>query len=410
MASATHANSRPAGRQLALAATLASLGIPAACGGGGGGGGAAQSGITGAEVQKPGGGSTFFVDPNRSGTTTRLQIAEMFWGRIVDVHDFANGDVSPAPKFRDLVINENIQSDSINYLLQTNPITEATRLVILREKGAPSTGSGTFETLLAQAASGLPGILPNNDDGTSAGPFSVVARNSCLVIRFNDCLDDSALAERDLSETVRVVTGYAPSTPFAPRLVFDPNHGAIAQGAFHSTRILIDLTVSEAESATLQVPLPVNTLGLPASLATTNEPNASIHIPTQVDVGSGQFEVLRGLAGGSVAFSLNGPVAAGSPTRDVVRAFRAGNPADTNNGFLLDLNAPEILGSWGLTLSGAAHDPAGRFGFDFIVDVGFSSVCQDLLAAGDIISIGSFFLEVRATSAPPDMDEAFGCG
>ena len=58
----------------------------AACGGDSSGGGGGQSGVTGEEVAKPGGG-TFFVDPNESGSTSRLRIAEMFWARLVDVHD-----------------------------------------------------------------------------------------------------------------------------------------------------------------------------------------------------------------------------------------------------------------------------------------------------------------------------------
>src|SRR5512134_3572400 len=90
-------------------------------GGGGGGSGGGQSGIIGAETSKPGGG-TFFVDPNGSGSKSRLQLSEMFWGRLVDLHDVAaDGSTNPQPVFRDFVVNENIQTDGINYRLETNP-------------------------------------------------------------------------------------------------------------------------------------------------------------------------------------------------------------------------------------------------------------------------------------------------
>src|SRR5262245_46417490 len=40
----------------------------------------------GGELEKPGGG-TFFLDPHHSGTGTVLHLAEMAWGRLVDIHD-----------------------------------------------------------------------------------------------------------------------------------------------------------------------------------------------------------------------------------------------------------------------------------------------------------------------------------
>jgi hypothetical protein len=388
-------------RTATRAGPLGVLCFLAACGSGGGSGGGVSSSV-GDEVAKPGGG-TFFVDPNQGGGATRLGIAEMFWARLVDVHDIeANGVIRLDPVFRDFAINENIQSDGTNYLLETNPITEETRLVILRQKGAPSTGGGTFTELLELATRGLPPIAPKNDDGTAAEPFSFVTRNAGIIVRFDDCLDDDAEAESKLVETVKVLTGYPPVTPFGARVVFDPNHGALTGGVFHSTRVLIDTTVSQTESAEMSVAQPINSLGLPASLTESSQPNVSVRIPTQVDFSSGQFEILTNLAGSPLSSSGNGPNDASSPTFDVVRAMRSGNPTDLNNGFLLDLNAPEIVGNWGMAIEQVSDDPTGTAGLDFVVELRFNSVCQEAPRTGSILSTGERFVEVSAPASAPD--------
>ncbi len=378
--------------------------LAGSCGSGGGGGGSGD--IPGQERPKPGGG-TYFVDPNQGGEATRLHLVEVFWGRLVDVHDVdANGVQQLQPVFRDFTINENVQSDGSNYRIETNPITQKTRLVILRQRGAPDTGSGTFDSLLSQASQGLPPITPKNDDGTSPGPFSFAARNSTLMLRFDDVLSDDEEAELNLVETVRVLTGYPPRTPFSARVLFDPNHGSVVRGAFHSTRVLIDLTVSEAESAGMAVPAPLNSLGLPPSLTTENTPNASLRLPTRTFPGAGQFAILRGLSGVPLSVQENGPVDLGSPTQDVVRALRAGNPADLNNGFLLDLNAPEIVGGWPLRIESVDPDPQGQDGFDFLIGATFSTVCRGAPRVGAVLNIGDSFLEVVQDGAPPDPDGA----
>ncbi len=385
----------------ATASLLTMVGWMTGCGAGGGGGGVGggQSGIIGQEVAKPGGGS-FFVDPNGSGSKSRLQLAEMFWGRLVDVHDIAaNGSPTPQPIYRDFVINENVQTDGFNYRLETNPITQKTRLVILRTRGLPHP-SGTFESLFLGARSNLPPIVPKNDDGSSAPPFSFLARNACLVLRFDDCLDDSSTAEQRIIDTVKVLAGYPPSTPFSSRILFDRNHGAIVGGQFHSTRVLIDLTVSEADAGGMTIPQPINSVGLPASLTTTNQPNVSVHLPTKIDFGSGQFYLLTNLSGAPLSPTRNGPVAK-NPSVDVVRAMRSGNTADTNNGFLLDLNSPEVLGGWPVQVSGVIADPNGQTGFDFILDVQFLTPCQSEMEPGDILAVGGNFVELSELSAAP---------
>src|SRR6185436_20288336 len=228
---------------------------------------------------------------------------------LVDVHDIDDqGRVNLEPIFRDFAINENIQTNE-DYRVETNPITQRTRLVILRRRGAPDSGNGTFDSKLRFAAEGLPAIAPKNPDGSNGDQYPLVTRNSALVLRFDDVLDDSPEAQLDLVETVRTEVGYPPETPFLPRRRFDPNHGAIVSGEFHSTRVLIDLSVSETESDSSNAP--VNAIGLPASRTDTTNPNVAVRIPTRTDFGSGQFQLLRGFSGVPLHPFENGPVDSG---------------------------------------------------------------------------------------------------
>jgi len=365
---------------------------------------AGQVGVPGSEDDKPGGG-TFFVDPNEGGGASRLLIAEMFWGRLVDVHGLnpLTMEAELTPAFADLTINEGFVADGVNYVLETNPVTLKTKLIIQRVKGAPDLGNGTFIDLLRTATASMPPIIPKHDDGSSTEPFSFIARNAVLVIRVNDMLEDSAQTEEDLYSTVRVATGYRPETPFIPRLRFDPNYGGIAQGAFHSTRIIVDMTVSEAEAADTDVPLGVNVIGLPASLTTTGQPNVSVRIPSKEDYGSGQFVILRSINGKPMTTSSNGPVDWTSSTLDLVRAMRAGNTQDTSNGFMRDDDEPQIVGGWQFAVNNANDDPVGLLGHDFVFDLAFATPCMATPGPGDILALtGGYYLEVTELGVPPD--------
>src|SRR5262245_42729821 len=79
------------------------------------------------------GGGPFLEDPHHGGAASSLHLLEVVWGRLVDVHDVdTSGATSARPVFEDLVVNENIQSDGVNYRLETSPAVARTRLVILR--------------------------------------------------------------------------------------------------------------------------------------------------------------------------------------------------------------------------------------------------------------------------------------
>jgi len=396
---------------LAAGATLA-------CGGGSSGAsGGPGGGIVGSELQKPSGSGSFFLDEHRSGTRNHMGLAEIVWGRLVDVHGLdASGEVDPVPAFREMLVRESLLSDGFRYLVETNPATLRTRLVVLRRRGAPDAGSGTFEDLLAEARDNLPPVLTKGAGAGTAGPFSLLPRNGAISLRFDDLLEDSAEVARDLDQLVRVVTGYPPSTPFSARVFFDPNHGGVARGAFHSTRVLVDTTVTESEAASHPRPLDVNVLGLPPSQVGSTEANVALRLPTVPDPNGGQFEVLRSI-GGAALDAGAGPFDSTVPTADVVRAFRSGNQSDLNQGNLLDFAPPELVGNWRAEVLAAQDAGAGRWK----VDVAFPTQCGASPEPGDILEIGTRFVEVTASGsiaadvfvdvevrpvAGPDIDEA----
>ncbi|MDP6408617.1 MAG: hypothetical protein QGI46_04490, partial [Planctomycetota bacterium] len=122
---------------------------------------------------------------------------------------------------------------------------------------------------------------------------------------------------------------------------------------FHSTRVILDATVSDSEAS--ESLLPVNSLGLPPSI-TTQEPNMVVRIPTRLDASLGQNVILTNPTGHACAFFSNGPNDPGSYTNDVVRAFRSGGDTqitgDLNNGFLLDEEKPRVMGQLAVEFSG----------------------------------------------------------
>lgn len=368
----------------------------AGCGGSTLGGG--QSGIVGQENPNPDGG-LFIVDPNQSGSAARLHLDEVLWGRLVDVHEIdALGDTVPEPVYRDFLIEPSLRSDGIDYRIEFDRVAGRERLVVLAQKNGVA-DSTTFDTLLRNAFDALPVVTPKNDDGTSAPPFSSVPRNACLSLRFDDCLDDSAAVRAVLPDLVRVVTGYTPSTPYSARVVFDPNFGAVVRRTFRPTRVLVDFTVSEAEANAYPTAIDINQAGVPASRTSNPDPNLTVRIPSRIDNGSAQFTILSNLSGVGLNSSDNGPVDTTTPTVDIVRTMQTGNSAQADNGYLPDLVPPSIVGAWPLSIADASDDPGGVSGFDFLLDVAFTSVCEADLEEGDVIRVGTSLLRVSQDTA-----------
>jgi len=353
----------------------------------------------GALTEKPGGGF-YLADPHQSGGASRVRLRDVRWGRLVDVHDVdAQGVPSPLPLLRDVVIGEAIITDATDLVLETNPVTHAQRLIVQRPHDAPDRGNGTFTSILARATNALSPVLPKRDDGTATLPVSLVARNAALVLRFDDLLEDGPEARIRIDQMVQLRSGYPPVVPQDARILFDPSHGGVTGGAFHSTRVLIDLTISEDEVPDLVTIVPLNPAGLPASSPLSPQPNASVHLPTRLEPGAGRFYRLTNLDGHGLA--LEGPSEVA--TDDLVRAFRSGGPEDTNAGFLLDTAPPRVVGTWDLAVEAARDDPEGPPGFGFVADVLFRSSCRARPARGDIVEVAGEPYEVRAAGSEPDV-------
>ncbi|MCZ6597505.1 MAG: Ig-like domain-containing protein, partial [Planctomycetota bacterium] len=370
------------------------------------------------------GGKLYFDETHQDGQAGFLKIVEMFWGRLVDIHDLEQrpDPASPGqmilvpstlPVFADFVINENIQTDgslaglspanpiSGRYVLETNPVTQNTRLIVLREfnsladQPVPPGSVERFIDLVEKATVGLSPIQPKSDDPTTLPPFSFIARNAALILRMNDLMKDDDAAQTSLPDDVRVLTSNPPVVFFEEkRIFFDPNYGGFDGSTYHGSRIIIDMTVTQAEASEMTVPVGVNTLGLPPSLVTTQQANVAIRIPSKTEPSATQFTILKNLKGHGVATSDHGPVDFSSSTVDVVRAMRSGNELSENNGFLLDLNAPQLLGGWPVTVDGATPDPQGEAGFEFLIDLTFTTPCQAAPEPGNIIELPGTFIEV----------------
>lgn len=344
----------------------------------------------------------FVVDANERGASGQLRLLGMFWGRIVDVFD-----LSGALMATDYVIGENIQSDA-NYLVVTNAVTQRTSVTIRHLAGTEG-----YESAFVALDQNMTPVQDKSLDAAELGPYSMVPRNSAMVLRFNDLLEqrfkdgfwrdnlNNATVNRSTgqldNQLVKIQVGYPPVAFYEGRMMVDRNHGDLADydgddvQEFHSTRIVIANAVSLFDAELANPPLAVNSLGLPGS-TTVAEPNGVIRISTQLDTGMGQILLLRSAGGASVSADASGSRDTSINTLDVVRAFRSGGDQNTtgdlNNGFLADDLKPNIIGNMGVTLTGAViqdpTDPTGAIylagGLNFLV-----SECATLPEVGDVI-------------------------
>lgn len=364
---------------------LVALGSGALSGCSGGGGAPAPDAIPlGSIAQHPNSNPqapTYFVaeDPT-SGPASSLQILDTYWGRLVEVYDVDGS----TPVFSNFVVDDQIIGDGLNYALERDPITDVERLRILYEQDTPE-----FYNAVLGLEANLQVLLKKSVAPTELPPFTAVARNAALVIKFNDLLDPNTIS----SETFRILTGYAPSQPFEARIFPDPSHGNLSGGSFYSTRVIIDFTVSELEASGTSLPL--NALGLPTALSTTL-PNVLVRIPSQESPANQQFTVLRALGGRAIAFTNNGPSDPLSPTLDVLRAFRSGGSAeitgDANNGFLIDNADPVVIGQQSIDLLNTLNF---TLGLNQPASIRFHTPsCAYAPQIGDVLEVNSIRLRV----------------
>ncbi len=328
----------PSGRVVA-GLLLGLLSLPA-CGGGGGGGGSSSGG---------------------------LALLEIRWGRIAAIRD-----VNQALVAREKVVEEGIQSDLLSYEVTTNSITGTTTVRILLLQGTPQ-----FDAAYAALDDQLGFVVPKSVN--SPPPYSMVPRNAVALLRFNQPVKASSLTP----QTIRVFEGVPAEQQLEVLTRLDPSD---------SRNVIVEPTVSALQSELTG--LAVNAFGFPPAL-TTVTPNLQIRIPTKKDPQLGQTTLLRG-ASGSFPEDDNP-----SDGPDVVRTLRSGGSTaatgDPNNGFVLDLVPPTLVGVQGITICEVS--PVSELRRQ--VSLGFSNAaCAFVPEIGDVLKRGaSLGLVVGLTGA-----------
>lgn len=337
----------------------------------------------------PQNGLKFVVDSNRAGQGSNLRVSSVDWGRLVDVYAPDNVTGLVVPVFDDYLVAADVEGDGVNLTLARQPGSGTEILTILHPFG-----SAAFKSVLASLDDNLQQVIDKSLSPIELPPFTAVPRNGAIVLTFDDLIDASTIT----SDTVKVRAGYPPTSEFACRIVPDLNHGDIIDGVFHTTRVIVDLTVSESEAATSG--LTVNAIGLPEA-QNTAQAGGALRLPTRTVAGQ-QFQVLTNLAGRSVAFTGNGSTDNVIASLDVVRAFRAGGrtvvTGDPFNGFLPDDTPPRVLSAQGVQVTAAFAITTG-----YLVDLQFASAgCAVQPRAGDLLAMHSgVFARVLQDGVPP---------
>jgi hypothetical protein len=356
--------------------------------------------VPGTLTDNPDTGGMFIVDPNEQGAGSTLDLLDVRWGRLVDLHDVdaQTGAPSVQPLLQDLLVDPFVASDGVDYRLEAGRDGRPDRLVVLHSLESPE-----FESALQALEAGLQPVLDKGLPPGGLPPYTLWPRNAALVLVFDDLLDDGGNPGQPeypgsvTAETVRLAVGAQLAIPFDARVVPDRSHGDLRDGRFHSTRVLVDPSVSLIESQVTG--LPANLLGLPASTS-AGQPNVALRIPTRSEPSVGQFEVLRNLSGHPVHTPTAGSIAPGSATLDVVRTLRSGSGqlGDPYNGFLPDEDAPQLVGSLAIHVVQVQSLGTGRF----LLDLAFAEqVCSVAPRPGDLIELQAGWLEVIAPAADP---------
>lgn len=335
----------------------------------------------------------YVVDENQGGSGSSLKIKSVQWGRLVDLYATVPGSESRQKILRDFLIDPTLQTDLEDYTLELNAVTLREELTIRHAFGTPAF-EAALQPLLADD-----GLQPMQPKGIGPGelpPFTAVARNSGMLVVFDDLLDVETITR----DNVLLEVGYPPTAPFEARIVPDRSHGKVLNETFHTTRVLLDFCVSESEAQAQGIP--ANGLGLPGA-TTIQSPNAVLRFPTKITPSAAQFGILQNLSGHGLSFVGNGPVDGSSPTQDVVRGFRSGGRTsvtqDPYEGFLQDDTPPLVMGSQRVTIQLSATQPPEPELFR--LDLGFvTAVCGSAPKEGDLVEVANGVMRVLVDSGP----------
>ncbi len=121
----------------------------------------------------------FIVEENQRGNAGQLELLGLFTGRLVDVYD---AEVDPLTQEiqdtslqqTDFVIGLDISNDS-TYALETNPVTQKTRVIIKEPADSPA-----YIEALKRLGLNLTPISDKSLNPSELPPFSPAPRNSAL--------------------------------------------------------------------------------------------------------------------------------------------------------------------------------------------------------------------------------------
>lgn len=299
----------------------------------------------------PNAGQRFVATEHAHGAAKALRVVSVGWGRLVDVHEpfaeavaDAEGEVGTRLVLRDVVIGAEIATDDVDFALSTR--ASGRDVLTIRH---PS-DSIAFANALRRAELSVEPIADRSFAIDELPPFDCVPRNATLVIAFDDVLDEESVDAR----SVKLVGGDELDLALPASVRIDPSHGAIVDGRFRSTRVLVD-------------PRTADRAGLPAATSTSRA-NVGLRIATEGE------RAMRGVNGARVRLEGNGSV--DRSTREVVRAFRSGGESGTTGdphlGFMLDTVPPRLLLEVGCTLTSVVH-PSGAPADEFDVLIRFNT-------------------------------------
>ncbi|MCZ6596539.1 MAG: Ig-like domain-containing protein [Planctomycetota bacterium] len=274
-------------------------------------------------------------DPHWGGRADVLRIAEVLWGRSVDVYGLdASG--TPALVLRDFVIGPDFQGAGAGWRLETQTLLGPDELIVQHAGGSPA-----FLEVLAELEAGLVPVH-RLEPGAVPLPERDVPSNATLVVRFDDLLDRESVGP----DSVRLLVGGASDEPepYGARVLADPNHGGLVDAdgdgvaELHPTRVLIDPALSLVDRQRAGGADATDGMGLPAAVVLL------------------QVRGLRNLAGASLGAGAGATPAAGGGHS---LSFRSGG------GVLADIVPPYLIGVQPALLSQVTPLPGGLFLVDF---------------------------------------------
>lgn len=255
-------------------------------------------------------------------THQELLLESVEWGRLVHIFDQEGQLVAS-----DVVIRDSLQSDEVDYRLETDWLTQQQQLRILHPADHPD-----FRRALAHAVAGRQTVLLKGPLDQEA--HTQIPRNAAIRLQFSLPLQPESVDE--LSIQIRDPRSGRPLA--ARRLV----RNAEQESAEKRMGVVVLDPVGRADEP--HSAMAYNPAGFPSS-SQSLESNLEIRIPIRPDPALGYTRVLTDSTGTKqiqtrpqdlVDYTANGdPV--------LVRSARSGNSQDSHAGFLRDNDPPELL-------------------------------------------------------------------